>query len=209
MRLKTDMKLTEQEKQLLRHLRNWKVHTGEVPSYRKLMNLLGYKSTRSISLILESLIEKDFIKKIDGNLEVQNILNEEVISTQTVEIPLVGNIACGEPILAIQNVEEMITVSTRLARPPYKYFILRASGDSMNKKNIQNGTLVLVRQQETAKDGDIVVAILDDFCTLKEFKRKDNFILLIPQSTNEEHRPILLTDDFRVQGVVIAVLPDL
>lgn len=204
------MPLTEQEKQLLRHLRNWKVHTGEVPSYRKLMNLLGYKSTRSISLILESLIEKGYIEKYDDNkLEISKEIPDSNINNKTVEIPIVGNIACGEPILAAQNIEGMISITTNLARPPYKYFILRARGDSMNKKNIHNGTLVLVRQQETAKDRDIVVAIIDDLCTLKEFRKKDNYILLIPHSTNEEHRPIILTDDFRVQGIVIAVLPDL
>lgn len=209
LRLKLTMGLTEQEKQLLQHIRNWKVHTGEVPSYRKLMNLLGYKSTRSISLILESLISKGYIEKMDNNKIVISKEIPDNDNNQTAKIPLIGSIACGEPILAAQNIEGMISVTTNLARPPYKYFILRARGDSMNKKNIHNGTLVLVRQQETAKDGDIVVAIIDDLCTLKEFRRKDNYILLIPHSTNEENRPILFTDDFRVQGVVIAVLPDL
>lgn len=203
------MSLTQQEKQLLRHLRNWKTHTGDVPSYRKLMRLLGYKSTRSISLILDSLVEKGYIKKFEGNqIEISKDVPEFEVNTQTVEVPIVGNIACGEPILAEQHIEGMVSVSTTLARPPYQYFILRASGDSMNQKNIYDGTLVLVRRQETASNGDIVVAILNDECTLKEFKRKDNYILLIPHSDNSEHKPIILTNDFRVQGVVVSVLPE-
>ena len=204
------MKLKKKKKQVLKHLRNWKVHTGENPSYRKLMNLLGYKSTRSISLILKSLIEKGYIKKFDGkNFEISEEFSELEINTQTVAVPLVGNIACGEPILAQQHIEDMISVTTTLARPPYQYFILRANGDSMNKKNIYNGTLVLVRKQETAIDGDIVVAIINDECTLKEFKRKDNYILLLPHSDNHTHKPIILTQDFRVQGVVVSVLPEI
>lgn len=203
------MALTDQEKQVLRHLRNWKVHTGEVPSYRKLMNLLGYKSTQSISLILKSLIDKGYIKKFDGkNFEISDELPETEVNSKTVEVPLVGNIACGEPILARQHIEEMISVTTTLARPPYQYFILRANGDSMNKKNIYNGTLVLVRKQETASNGDIVVAIINDECTLKEFRRKDNYILLIPHSDNQSYKPIILTQDFRVQGVVVSILPE-
>lgn len=203
------MALTDQEKKVLKHLRNWKVHTGEIPSYRKLMNLLGYRSTRSISLILKSLIEKGYIKKFDGkNYEISEIFPETEINNETVEVPLVGNIACGEPILAQQHIEDMISVTTTLARPPYQYFILRASGDSMNKKNIYNGSLVLVRKQETASDGDIVVAIINDECTLKEFKKKDKYILLLPHSENLTHKPIILTQDFRVQGVVVSILPE-
>ncbi len=203
------MNLTDQEKQILKHLRNWKVHTGEVPSYRKLMNLLGYKSTRSISLILDSLIEKGYIKKFDGQFEISTEFPEAESNSQTVEVPLVGNIACGQPILAQEHIEDMISVSTALARPPYQYFILRAKGDSMNKKNIFDGTLVLVKQQETASNGDIVVAILNADCTLKEFRRKDNYILLIPHSDNPTHKPIILTQDFRVQGVVVGILPEI
>lgn len=203
------MSLTQQEKQLLRHLRNWKTHTGDVPSYRKLMRLLGYKSTRSISLILDSLVEKGYIKKFEGNqIEISRDVPEFEVNTQTVEVPIVGNIACGEPILAEQHIESMVSVSTTLAQPPYQYFILRASGDSMDQKNIYDGTLVLVRRQETASNEDIVVAILNDECTLKEFKRKDNYILLIPHSDNSTHKPIILTNDFRVQGVVVSVLPE-
>lgn len=203
------MKLTEQERQVLKHIRNWMVHTGEVPSYRKLMNLLGYKSTRSISLILESLLDKGLLKKSEGQFEISDEFPEDEVNFKTIDVPLVGNIACGRPILAQEHIEEIIPITISLARPPHTYYILRAKGNSMNQKNIHDGTLVLVRKQETARDGDIVVAIINDECTLKEFKRKDNYILLIPHSDNGTHKPIILTEDFRVQGMVVAILPNL
>lgn len=204
------MPLTEQEKKILQHLRNWKVHTGDVPSYRKLMNLLGYKSPRSISVILQSLVDKGYIQRFDDNqIQILEQVPEERVNSQTIDVPIVGNIACGEPIFATEHIENYVTVSTSMARPPYEYFILRATGDSMNLKNIYNDTLVLVRKQDTARTGDVVVAIINDECTLKEFKMKDSYILLIPHSDNPTHKPIVLTQEFRVQGVVVAILPNL
>lgn len=78
--------------------------------------------------------------------------------------------ACGSPIFAEENIEAKIPVSIHFAKPPHKYFFLRAKGDSMNKRNIDDGDLILVREQHTANDKDIVVALIDDEATIKEFK---------------------------------------
>ena len=126
---------------------------------------------------------------------------------QTVNVPLVGTAACGNPILAEQNIEGYLPVSTSLAKPGSRYFLLRADGDSMNKAGIKNDDLVLVKQQAIANDGDKVVALIDDKATIKEFYKLKGAVVLKPKSTNQEHQPIILTEDFQIQGVVKAVIP--
>jgi repressor LexA len=103
----------------------------------------------------------------------------------------------------------MVPVSTHLAQPGQKHFLLRASGDSMNKAGIEDGALVLVRQQGTAEDGQLVVALIDDEATIKELRRSRDAAVLMPRSSNKKHKPIVLRRDFQVQGVVVATLPSL
>jgi repressor LexA len=126
---------------------------------------------------------------------------------KTTKVPLIGTIACGTPIFAEENIEAYIPVSVRFIKPSYKYFILRASGDSMNEAGINNGDLVLIRQQKTAQNGELVVALIDDEATIKEFRQKENMILLKPKSKSDRYQPIILTSDFRIQGVVETVIP--
>lgn len=202
--------LIQSEIATLRYIRNELVHTGNMPSFRKLMLHLKYKSPRSVSVIFNSLIVKGYIQRNkNGSFQLLKDIPDSEFAAQTINIPLIGNIACGEPLLAIENSEGMISISTKLAKPPHKYFLLRCKGDSMNLKNMHDGTLVLVRIQNSAQNGEIVVALIDNEATLKEFQRHDNFIILKPHSTNKVHTPIILTDDFRIQGVVVAILPNL
>jgi len=201
-------RLTEKELKALRYLRKTIVHDGRSPSVRELAQELGYNSPRSAFLLLHRLIEQGWLKrKQDGELQLRKDLPEASDHARTVEIPLIGNVACGAPLLAEQNVEAYIPVSTNLARPGGQYFLLRAAGDSMNKAGINDGDLVLVRQQPTANNGERVVALIDDEATIKELRREKNVVVLRPRSTKKEHKPIVLTDDFIIQGVVTSVLP--
>src|SRR5260221_4459948 len=143
------MSLTDKERDLFRYVRNWIVHTNETPSYSKLTGLLGYKSKRSISLLYNSLIEKGYVKRTGEGIEILREPEFEEHRAETVDLPIVGNITCGEPNIANQDIQNMISVSTVLAKPPFRYFILKANGDSMDKKNIFDGSLVLIIQQET------------------------------------------------------------
>jgi repressor LexA len=127
-------------------------------------------------------------------------------SEQTVEVPVVGRAACGMPILAEENIEEMIPVSTKIAAPQYKYYMLRAKGDSMDQAGINDGDMVLVRQQATARHGDIVVALIDDAATIKQYNTTGSMVVLKPVSSNPAHRPIIMTRDFMVQGVVVRTI---
>lgn len=124
----------------------------------------------------------------------------------TTNIPLLGNVACGHPLFAEENIESEIPVSVELIRKDRNYFILRASGDSMDEAKIYDGDLVLIRQEQVAENGDKVVALIDDEATIKEFWKQGNMIVLKPKSTNKIHQPIILTTDFKIQGIVEEII---
>lgn len=192
----------------LRFLRNAIVHDGYSPSVRDVAHALGYKSPRTAFLLLNDLIEGGWLKRgLDGGLRLRKNLPEAEDHARTVKVPLVGKVACGTPLLAEENVEALIPVSIALARPGWKYFLLRATGDSMNKAGIDDSDLVLVRQQPVADNSDRVVALIDDEATVKEIHREKGVVVLKPRSTNKKHKPIILTENFIIQGVVISVLP--
>ncbi len=196
------------ESEAIREIRNSLMHVGRIPSLRELMSSLGYRSPRSASLIVDKLIKKGVLRRRKENGELQFIknLSEDATRAQTVDVPLIGAVACGTPVLAQENIEAMFPVSTKLARPPHRYFLLKAKGDSMNQKNINDGDLVLVRQQTVAKNGDNVVALIDDKATIKEFHKTGETVVLRPRSRNKEHKPIVLTKDFQVQGVIVTAI---
>lgn len=204
-----DESLKNKDREAIRHIRNWLVHHGRSPSVRELMKLLKYSSPRSASLVLERLAKAGFVKRRpDGNLQLLRDLEDQATNPQTVDIPLVGSVACGIPILAEENIEAMIPVSKGLARPGSRYFLLRAIGDSMDLAGIEDGDLVLVRQHATAQNGDLVVGLIDDEATIKEFHHAGNAVILKPKSRNKKHQPIILTENFQIQGVVIKTIKD-
>jgi repressor LexA len=199
---------SHKELEAIREIRNSIMRVGRVPSMRELMASLGYQSPRSASLIVDKLIKKGVLRrKKDGGLQLIKSLGDDTTRAQTVDVPLVGMVACGVPILAEENIQAKVPVSTKLAKPPHRYFLLKAKGDSMDQKGIEEGDLVLVRQQTTAKDGDTVVALIDDEATIKEFRIGKETYVLKPRSTNKTHQPIVLAKDFQIQGVVVTTVP--
>ncbi len=194
-------------REALRHIRNWLMQYGKFPSVRDLMNLMNYKSPRSAMLLIQDLEENEFLeRKDDGSFKLIKDLETGIIA-RTVSIPLVGSVPCGSPLLAEQNIEAMIQVSISLAKPGSKYFLLRAVGDSMDKAGINNGDLVLIKQQTVADNGQRIVALIDDEATVKEYQRNGDFVTLMPRSNNPIHKPIILTKDFLIQGIVINTIP--
>lgn len=177
---------------------------------RDLAHFLGRKSPRTAFVILQGLIEKGWIKrKPDGDLQIRKDLPATEDHARTIEVPLVGNVACGVPLLAEQNIEAHVPVATTLAKPGQKHFLLRAVGNSMNAAGINDGDLVLVRQQAQADNGDKVVALIDDEATIKEFHRERRVVVLKPRSKDKSQRSIVLSGNFIIQGVVIATISKL
>jgi len=202
--------LSQKQADAVRHIRNWMMHKGKTPSVRELMTALGYKSPRSAALIIEELIQMGILsKRSNGDLQLIKDIEADSGHARTVDIPLVGMVTCGAPILAQENIEGYIPVSVSLATPGFKYFLLRVKGDSMNKAGINDGDLILVRQQSSAQNGDIVVALIDDEATVKEFQHSKNCVVLMPRSNNKKNKPIILTENFQVQGVAVTTIPNL
>ncbi len=201
--------LTEKQIEAIKLIRNHVVHMGSSPSVRKLMSLLGYKSVKATQDILRVLAEKRIIQKNeDGSYKLISDPDLGPSHAQTTNIPIVGFVACGSPILAMENVEAYIPISTSLAKNGGIYFLLHAKGDSMNLASINDGDLVLVRQQSTANNGDRVVALIDDEATIKAFHKEGGVVVLKPKSSNPIHKPIVLENNFQIQGVVVASFPN-
>lgn len=198
-------KLNEKQLRAFRFIRNCLVHAGKSPSVRDVMKELEYSSPNSAVFVIESLIKIGLLqRRKDKKLQLARDLILDQKDERTVEVPLVGLVPCGTAVMSEENIEARIPVSEKLARPPHKYFLLRASGDSMDLAGINDGDLVLVRQQPTAENGENVVALIDGESTIKEFRRERDVVLLKPMSTKSEHKTIIVTSDFLVQGVVVA-----
>lgn len=155
--------------------------------------------------------EKYFRNQIGGVASSNKIFAEEKIispyAKEMVMIPLVGSAPCGNPLLGQENIEEYVEVEKSKIKPGFNYFILRAIGNSMNLAGINDGDLVLCRQQLKADTGNKVVALLGDNVTIKEYgPRIDGVRLLLPKSTNKDHVPITPGEGDSVQGIVQEVL---
>jgi repressor LexA len=180
--------------------------SGRMPSLRKIADAIGYPSPRSVQLMLERLAKQGLLKYENGVIELIAELGEP--GERTVDVPVVGAVACGLPTLADQNPEAWVSISTRIARPGHKYFFLRAEGNSMDLSGIQDGDLVLIKQQAIANQGERVVALIDESATIKHFHRTGEHVVLKPNSSDKTCKPIVVTDDLIIQGIVVAVIPD-
>jgi repressor LexA len=201
---------TNKEIEAIKHIRNYLFHKGRTPSIRELMRLLKSKSIKSTQDILFVLNEKGIIQKLgDGTYKLILDPNFGPSRAQTLNIPVVGVVACGSPIFAEQNIEGYIPISTAIAKTGHRYFLLHAKGDSMNEAGINDGDLVLIKQQNTAQEGEYVVALIDDEATIKEFHKMNDVVILRPKSTNPIHKSIILEEDFQIQGIVEKVIPDI
>ena len=195
--------LSAKAKESFKHIRDWVMKYSTMPSVRELMQQMNYKSPRSAMLLMSELEVHGFLeRKADGSYKIVKDLSTNDTG-RTVAVPLVGSISCGSALLAEENIEAYIPVSTSLVKPGSKYFLLRAVGDSMDKAGINSGDLILIKQQNTAENGQNVVALIDDDAILKEYQHKGNVVALIPRSDNPKHKPIILEREFQIQGIII------
>lgn len=200
--------LNKKQIEAIKYIRNCIMH-GRSPSVRDVQGVLGYESPRSAALIIDSLIEKKILnRKPDNSIQILKDIDDRPDHAQTVKVPLVGAVPCGAPMLAEENLEAMLSVSKELIKPGHRYFLLRASGDSMDRVGISDSALLLIKQQPAADNGQIVVALIDSEATVKEFHRTGESIILKPRSKNKTHKPIILTKDFQIQGIVVATIPN-
>ncbi|WP_343762912.1 LexA family protein [Gangjinia marincola] len=122
-------------------------------------------------------------------------------------IPWLGTVSCGQPLFAEENIKAFVPVSKKLMSPSHTYFLLTAHGDSMDQKGIHDGDLILLQQKQTAESGELILALINDEASIKEYAKHDQTVILYPRSTNPVHQPIILTNDLKIQGVVQQVIP--
>jgi len=202
--------LPQQQRKVLDYIEEYIEVSGYPPSIAEITEHLGLSSTFSVRKHVDALVKKGFL--IRGGAGLSRALFVARPSSKasasgdrhTNAIPVLGRVTAGQPILAVENVEGWLSFKPLdLSR---KTFGLRVQGESMKDKGIIDGDLVIVRQQETADDGDIIVALLEDSATVKTFRKKGNEYELEP--ANEKYKPIPITPDsqFKILGKVTSVI---
>ena len=194
--------LTDREREIYNYILNAIKNEGYSPSVRDICNALNMKSTSTVHTYLERLERKGMIQKESGKSRTLRIENEGIHSSSTVRVPILGKVAAGMPILAVENYEGYID----FPRPNSNVtsndmFALRIQGDSMIEAGILDGDLIVVEKRTTAEDGDIIVALVDDEATVKTFYREPDCFLLQPE--NRAMEPIYVRE-LLVLGKVVA-----
>jgi site-specific DNA-methyltransferase (adenine-specific) len=195
--------LTKRQKQVYEFINQYSKKHGISPTHKEIGKKLKLSSVATVHEHLEALERKGYLKKDHGHARAMETLNPR---EDFVTIPLLGTIAAGQPIEAIQQ-NEFITVSKNELTHPADIYALRVIGDSMIDENINDGDIVLVRHQETAENGQKIVALLDNYAaTLKKYYKEDGYIRLQP--ANKKMEPIIIRNgrDISIQGVVLDVI---
>ena len=197
---------TRKQKQLLDYIKKYVDRRGYSPSYEEMAQSLKVSSVATVFDHLQELARKKLIKIYKGAVRGIEILNTQLTSQHSqfdLELPLLGYIAAGKPIEVINQVETVLVPSSLISGRK-KAFVLRVKGDSMIDEGILDGDYVVVEEQNTAINGDIVVALIDgNFATLKKFYKEKDRIRLEPANTKME--PIYakeVTIQGKVRGIV-------
>lgn len=195
-------KLTPRQREILDYIRKEIRERGYPPSVREIGEATGLSSSSTVHGHLARLEEKGFLRRDPDKPRAIEVTGERQLRQQRlVSIPLVGRVTAGQPILAIENVEETYALPYDFVRGD-SVFMLRVEGESMINAGIFDGDLVMVRSQESADNGDIVVALLGDEATVKRFFHEGDQVRLQPENTNMA--PIY-SRDVRVLGKVIGL----
>lgn len=196
--------LTSKQKLILTTISDLTHKLGYPPTLEQVRVALGYPRVSSVQRHTDALKKKGYLADSRG-ISVPTVAKQ-------VKIPLVGNVACGMPLLAVENIEAYVTYdASKIRGAASDYFFLRAVGDSMdnadiNGKNIDNGDYVLVKKTNVPEFGKRVVALLGEEATIKKLQRNNGHIVLQPESTNPANKPILVFDDLLIQGNVVDVV---
>ena len=194
--------ITDKQTEILKYIEEQIIRKGYPPSVREICDAVHLCSTSSVHAHLNSLEKNGYIRRNGSNSRSIEILDEsfQMARTETVSIPIVGRIAAGEPILAEQNIETYFSVPAEyMPATSNDVFGLEVKGDSMINAGIFNNDLLIVEQQNTARNGDIVVALLDDSATVKTYYKENGHYRLQPQ--NDALDPIIV-DHVEILGRV-------
>ena len=196
-------KITKKQEEIVSYIKDQILCRGFPPSVREICEAVHLKSTSSVHSHLETLEKNGYIHRDPTKPRAIEILDDTFNLTrrEVVNVPIIGHIAAGEPLLAQQNIENYFPVPMEML-PNKQTYLLIVHGESMVNAGILNGDYVLIQEQNTASDGDMVVALIEDSATVKTFYKEDGYIRLQPE--NDYMDPIIVQNPL-ILGKVIGI----
>ena len=199
-------KITQKQSEILEYMKNEILNRGFPPSVREICEAVHLKSTSSVHSHLETLEKNGYIRRDPTKPRAIEIVDDNfnLVRRETVNVPIIGKVSAGQPLLAVENIDGYFPIPSEYM-PNNKTFMLVVQGDSMINAGIFNGDYVSVEQQQTAENGQKVVALVEDSATVKTFYKEDGHIRLQPE--NDTMEPIIVEQDqfFQILGKVIGV----
>lgn len=196
-------KITDKQREILEYIKETILGKGYPPAVREICEAVHLKSTSSVHSHLETLEKNGYIRRDPTKPRTIEILDDDFALTrrEMVQVPIIGTVAAGAPILADENIEDYMPIPVEML-PNKEVFMLKVKGDSMIEAGIFNGDRVIVAKESTASNGEMVVALVDDSATVKTFYKEDGHIRLQPENASMD--PIIL-DDVQIIGKVIGL----
>ena len=198
-------KITAKQQEILDYIKEEILAKGYPPAVREICEAVHLKSTSSVHSHLETLEKNGFIRRDPTKPRAIEICDEsfQMVHTEMTSLPVVGNVAAGQPILAEENIESYFPVPAEMIPSGGPCFILKVRGESMINAGILDGDQVFVQSRQEASNGEMVVALIDDSATVKRFYRENGHIRLQPE--NDSMEPIIV-DDCKILGKVFGVM---
>lgn len=184
--------LTDKQREILNYIKKESMAKGYPPSVREICSAVGIKSTSTVHGNLEKLEKLGHIRRDPTKPRAIEILDDTFGQREMINLPIVGSVAAGVPILATENIEGHFPVPADMYNTNKEMFILNVKGDSMIECGINDGDYLIVEQRATAENGEIVVALIDDSATVKRFFKESTHIRLQPENSSME--PIIVED---------------
>ncbi len=197
-------KITSKQQEILEYIKETILKKGYPPSVREICEAVRLKSTSSVHSHLETLEQKGYIRRDPTKPRTIEIIDDcfNLTRRELVNVPMIGTVAAGQPILAEENIENYFPIPVELL-PNEQTFMLRVKGESMINAGIFDGDQIIVKQQDYARNGEIVVALIEDSATVKRFYKEKGHYRLQPE--NDALDPII-TDEVKILGVVIGLV---
>ena len=196
-------KISDKQQEILNYIKEEILQKGYPPTVREICQRVNLKSTSSVHAHLEALEKNGYIRRDPTKPRTIEICDDsfQMVRTEMVSLPVIGNVAAGQPILAEENIQEYFPVPADLV-PNGESFVLNVRGESMINAGIFNGDKVFVNSKNIARNGDIVVALIDDSATVKTFYKENGHIRLQPENDTMD---TIIVDDCQILGTVFGV----
>lgn len=180
------------QKEIYEYVKSCVLSKGYPPSVREICEAVGLRSTSTVHGHLERLEKKGLIRRDPTKPRAIELIKDSVTKREIIDIPIVGKITAGQPILAVESIEDTFSLPINFIRSSNELFVLNVSGESMIEAGILDGDLAIIEKSNTAEDGDIVVALIENEATLKRFFKEKDHIRLQPENSTME--PIIVPD---------------